>query len=76
MDVKEEGETLHVTVPSYRNDIHSEIDLIEEVARIYGYNNIQKREARVVNSTLSHAPIYMAEKKIREKLIEAGLQEF
>ena len=76
MDVKEEGETLHVTVPSYRNDIHSEIDLIEEVARIYGYNNIQKREARVVNSPLSHAPIYMAEKKMREKLIEAGLQEF
>ncbi len=76
MEVKEEGTTLHVTVPSYRNDIHGEIDLIKEVARIFGYNNIKKREARVVNSPLPHAAIYLMEKKVREKLIEAGLQEF
>jgi len=76
MEVKGEGDTLHVTVPSYRNDIHGEIDLIEEVARIFGYNNIKKREACVVNSPLPHAAIYLMEKKVREKLIEAGLQEF
>lgn len=76
MDVKEEGETFHVTVPSYRNDIHGEIDLIEEVARIYGYNNIKKREARVVNSPLPHTAIYLMEKEVREKLIAQGLQEF
>jgi phenylalanyl-tRNA synthetase beta chain len=29
-----------VTVPSYRSDITREIDLIEEIARIYGYDNI------------------------------------
>ncbi|QVL55401.1 MAG: phenylalanine--tRNA ligase subunit beta [Simkaniaceae bacterium] len=76
MGLKGEGDALHVTVPSYRNDIHGEIDLIEEVARIFGYNNIKKREARVVNSPLPHAAIYLMEKKVREKLIEAGLQEF
>jgi phenylalanyl-tRNA synthetase beta chain len=31
---------LEVTVPGYRNDVEREADLIEEVARIYGYNNI------------------------------------
>ncbi len=31
---------LEVTVPSFRPDIHEEADLIEEVARIYGYNRI------------------------------------
>ena len=29
-----------VTVPSFRNDIAAEIDLIEEIARIYGYDKI------------------------------------
>jgi|JI10StandDraft_1071094.scaffolds.fasta_scaffold12071_6 phenylalanyl-tRNA synthetase beta chain len=76
MRVKGEGETLHVTVPSYRNDISSEIDLIEEVARIFGYNNIKKREMRVINSPLPHSPMYLMEKEVRERLIASGLQEF
>lgn len=76
MEVKSSGETLEVTIPSYRNDIHYEIDLIEEVARIFGYNNIKKREARVVNSPLPHAPIYLLENQVRSQLIGAGLQEF
>ncbi len=76
IEVKEEGETLSVTVPSYRNDIHYEIDLIEEVARIYGYNNISKCEARVVNSHLPHAPIFLIEREVRTRLIGRDLQEF
>jgi phenylalanyl-tRNA synthetase beta chain len=28
------------TIPSYRNDLEREIDLYEEVARVFGYNNI------------------------------------
>lgn len=76
MEVKTNGDTLEVTIPSYRNDIHYEIDLIEEVARIFGYNNIKKREARVVNSPLPHASIYLLENQVRSKLIGAGLQEF
>lgn len=36
-----DGDTfVHVEVPSFRSDIYREIDLIEEVARVYGYNNI------------------------------------
>src|SRR3989304_7302388 len=31
---------IDVEVPSFRGDVYREIDLIEEVARIYGYNNI------------------------------------
>ncbi|NLB81353.1 MAG: phenylalanine--tRNA ligase subunit beta, partial [Clostridiaceae bacterium] len=29
-----------ITVPSYRGDVESEADIAEEIARIYGYNNI------------------------------------
>ncbi len=32
--------TLNVTPPSFRGDLNREIDLIEEIARIFGYENI------------------------------------
>ena len=35
-----EDELFTVTVPTYRNDITMDADLVEEVARIYGYDNI------------------------------------
>ncbi|MEQ1673716.1 MAG: phenylalanine--tRNA ligase subunit beta, partial [Candidatus Nitrotoga sp.] len=37
---KQQGDDFHVTPPSYRFDISIEADLIEEIARIYGYDNI------------------------------------
>ncbi|MBN1383953.1 MAG: phenylalanine--tRNA ligase subunit beta [Elusimicrobia bacterium] len=33
--------SLSVSVPSHRNDVRMDVDLIEEVARIYGYNKIK-----------------------------------
>ena len=39
-DVSVEGETFIVTVPTRRGDITIEADLVEEVARLYGYDNI------------------------------------
>ncbi|MEG3766437.1 phenylalanine--tRNA ligase subunit beta [Alteromonas sp. 14N.309.X.WAT.G.H12] len=40
LDVSESDDTWTAKVPSYRFDIAIEEDLIEEVARVYGYNNI------------------------------------
>ncbi|GAT89921.1 phenylalanine--tRNA ligase subunit beta [Apilactobacillus kunkeei] len=39
-EVKATGDNLVVTVPTRRGDIHIQADLIEEVARIYGYDNL------------------------------------
>ncbi|MFA7077407.1 MAG: phenylalanine--tRNA ligase subunit beta [Syntrophomonas sp.] len=39
-DWREEEGNLVVTIPSYRPDIEMEVDLIEEVARLHGYENI------------------------------------
>lgn len=40
IDVQDNGETLQCTPPSHRFDITIAEDLVEEIARIYGYNNI------------------------------------
>ncbi len=57
LDIKIESEAdgvLSVAVPPYRVDVQREADLVEEVLRIYGYNNIEIPTA--VRSTLSYAP--------------------
>lgn len=36
-----ESGVIQCTVPCYRHDIHREIDLVEEVGRVHGYDNIQ-----------------------------------
>ena len=40
--LEESGNQFLVAVPTYRNDIKEEIDLIEEIARLYGYNLLPK----------------------------------
>ena len=67
---------VNVTIPSYRNDVTSEIDLVEEVARVYGYNNIPRCPLNYTPSKLPHDPIVLLEENLRERLISEGLQEF
>ena len=40
LDVTREGELFKVVPPSYRFDIELDVDLVEELARLYGYDNI------------------------------------
>jgi len=65
-----------VEVPTYRNDISHEIDLLEEVARIYGFNNIEKSAPKVTISSLPHSPMFLFENRIRQIVSKLGLQEF
>lgn len=48
---EKDGDTLSCKVPTYRVDVSREADIIEEILRIYGYNNIEF--SNKVNSTLS-----------------------
>ncbi|WP_018248347.1 phenylalanine--tRNA ligase subunit beta [Orenia marismortui] len=38
--VEDKGDKLAVTIPAYRVDVEEEIDLVEEVARLYGYDKL------------------------------------
>ncbi|NGX43211.1 MAG: Phenylalanine--tRNA ligase beta subunit [Chlamydiae bacterium] len=77
MECSWDGQDLFtVKPPTYRVDIHEEIDLVEEVARIYGYENIPKEAPHFFSSPLPHAPIFLFENETRSHLISEGLQEF
>ena len=43
LTVRDDGETWHVTPPGYRFDLEIEEDLIEELARLHGYDQIEAR---------------------------------
>lgn len=71
-------DVFNVVVPTYRVDIKEEVDLIEEVARIYGFENIEKSVGRPFYqaSSIPHTPAFLFEREVRERLIAEGLQEF
>lgn len=49
--VGKDGDTMHLQVPTYRVDVQRPCDVIEDVLRIYGYNNVEMPQA--VHSSLS-----------------------
>ena len=51
--VKEDSENLTLAVPPYRVDVQRQADVVEDILRIYGYNNIEFSEK--VRSTLSYS---------------------
>lgn len=57
LDIKVNNVTetgLGLTVPAYRNDVQREADIIEEILRVYGYNNIaitEKLNASISNTS-------------------------
>lgn len=64
-----------VAIPSYRFDISIEVDLIEELARVYGYNNLP---VKVPTATLPFTPIDESKvtiQTLRRTLTTLGYQE-
>jgi phenylalanyl-tRNA synthetase beta chain len=72
--VREDSDRLDVEIPGYRVDLEREVDLIEEVVRLQGYDR--------VGSTLPRSsragglpPDYRFVRTVREVLVRAGLRE-
>jgi phenylalanyl-tRNA synthetase beta chain len=66
---------IHVTIPSYRNDITAEIDLVEEIARYYGLDRIGGNPLKATLTELPDCALAIFERKVHQSLLREGLQE-
>ena len=64
-----------VVVPAYRFDISIEVDLIEEVARIFGYNNIPNVSPKATLAMREQKEAQLPLSKLRNVLVNRGYQE-
>ena len=74
--VREDEEGLLLLVPPYRVDVRREADVIEDILRIYGFNNIEVPAK--VNSTLSYSEKpddFQLKNKIADLLVANGFHE-
>ena len=62
------------TQPSWRAEVEREIDLIEEIARIYGLDKFPPR-LPAARQGAAHLPHHEAESRLRERLIGLGYRE-
>ena len=64
-----------VDCPPQRHDIQLEIDLVEEVARLVGYNNIPTRVARLAQHEATQKTSYGKRRNLNRLWAAAGLNE-
>jgi phenylalanyl-tRNA synthetase beta chain len=74
LEVSGEG-PFQVTVPAYRGDLTREIDLVEEIARLYGYDNIPVTLPGNITALEKQTPAQRWEEAGREAAATAGLVE-
>ena len=74
--VEKNGDNLLLAVPRYRVDVQRECDVVEDILRIYGYDNVEFPEK--LNTSLSYNPKPNPEalqKRISEQLTAQGFNE-
>ncbi len=69
------GSDLRVTAPSWRRDIVAEVDLIEEIARLRGFETFPDEIRPYRPGTMADAPLAHTTRRVRDALIAAGLFE-
>lgn len=73
LELKEDH--LIAEVPSWRGDVMLEADLIEEIARLWGYDQLPETSCLWTSSTLDDDPRWTFQKNVREQLLRLGAQE-
>jgi phenylalanyl-tRNA synthetase beta chain len=71
----QDNQTVLVDAPSFRVDIEREADLIEEVARLYGYNNIPTTLPKVALSYPEQDKQRQRRLDIADRLVSSGFTE-
>ncbi len=74
--VEEDGSgQLDVVVPSWRPDVTGEVDLVEEVARLRGYDTFPPELRAFRPGTVPDSPVELISRRVRERLVAVGLLE-
>ena len=67
---------LGLTIPAYRNDVQREADIIEEILRVYGYNNVGTTEKLIASiSNSNRFEDYKLQNIIGNQLASQGFYE-
>ena len=71
--VDQATDTATVTVPTYRRDITRPVDLVEEIARLWGFHRFADSVPQGSRGALT--PVQAATRSLKEVLVGAGLSE-
>lgn len=73
----ENPDVLHLTVPTYRVDVYRPCDVVEEILRVYGYNNVEiDEEMHISLSQRRDADVsYDMQQIVSEQLTAVGFNE-
>ncbi len=74
-EVEYKGDIWIVKSPSWRFDLQIEEDLVEEVARIYGYNNIPNANMKIESIMQPKPESIISLRRIKDLLVDRGYQE-
>jgi len=75
MGVLDDQDLFHVIPPTFRVDIKREVDLVEEVARLHGFDNIPVISPRITPSEGSESPDLLLRDKARAMMTAFGFSE-
>lgn len=68
--------SLGMTIPAYRNDVTREADVIEEILRVYGYNNIDfSAKINASIAPLGHREDFQIQNRLAQQLTGQGYFE-
>ena len=77
LDIPVSGEksTLRIAAPSFRSDLKQDVDVIEEIARVIGYDNLPSSMPRVKFTSMRSSPQRENKKTIKRLLTSQGFNE-
>lgn len=76
MEVEQQGDAYHVTVPTYKTEVYRPADVMEELLRVYGYNNIPIPETMHLQVSTHAAPdVYRHRERLLQWLAHSGYLE-
>lgn len=74
-ETKLDGDAITVTVPNRRWDIFIDSDLVEEVARIYGYDNLESTQPALAETQGGYSAEESVQRRLRSLMVGLGLDE-